>query len=432
MKKAIILLIFSALAFEFFSCATKKVSKEELEKTAQYHFKVGVSYLNSGNMAEAIYNLNQAYTIKPHDPDILNALGIAYTKVGELDKAQEYFLKAIQSNPKKAESYVNLGILLAKKKDYGSAEEYFKKAIKNPNYKNKEKAYYNLALVYLKLGNLEKYEESLKKAIAYNNFFLPAYEELGNYYMQQEEYDKAKTLYEKAISLGLGSPDIYYNLGLIFYKKGNFKLAKYYLKKGLILSQENLNKKIEIQKLLSKIESHKKSPEIKKVAIKEEKKVIIEKESNITEKTKEKEKEKIIIFPGISKNQKEYIPREPIKKEVVSNKKSTKNISKESEIIVKKTKPEKKEKTVIRFYVNLGTFSSKKEALKLRSKLKLYGYTSKIEKINVDGTIFYIVYIGYFDSYLKASRFYKKNLKPIGFKGIIKFKRVKLSETEKG
>ncbi|EDP73945.1 tetratricopeptide repeat protein, partial [Hydrogenivirga sp. 128-5-R1-1] len=202
MRKTVYVLTLLFFAFNFYSCATKKPSKEEIERTVQYYFKMGVSYLNSGNVAEAIYNLNQAYAIKPKDPDILNALGIAYTKVGELDKAQEYFLKAIQTNPEKAESYVNLGILLAKKKDYGSAKNYFKKAIKNPNYKNKEKAYYNLALVYLKLGNLKRYEESLKKAIAYNNFFLPAYEELGNYYMQQDKYDQAKRLYEKAISLG--------------------------------------------------------------------------------------------------------------------------------------------------------------------------------------------------------------------------------------
>jgi type IV pilus assembly protein PilF len=410
MRKLILLLIFISFVSNLYSCATKRPSKEEAEKTAQYYFQMGVSYLNSGNVAEAIYNLNQAYNLKPKDPDILNALGIAYTKVGELDKAQEYFLKAIEIAPDKPESYVNLGIVLAQKKDYGSAEKYFKKAIENPNYKNKEKAYYNLALVYLKLGNLNKYEESLKKAIAYDNFFLPAYEELGKYYMQQERYNDAQKIYETAVSLGLGSPDIYYNLGLIFYKKKNYSLAKYYLKKGLVLSEDNKDKKFQIQRLLNKI-NEEETENLKKTSLKIEN----------TEKQTEK---KIIIIP------KEETKTPPSASTETSVKKEENNLN--LPFIAKKTYPEEKKKSVIRFYINLGTFSSEEDAKKLHAKLKLYGYDSTIEKINIDGNTFYIVYIGYFDDYLKASRFYKQNLKPIGFRGIIKFKRVEISGEEKG
>ncbi|RMD47753.1 MAG: tetratricopeptide repeat protein, partial [Aquificota bacterium] len=209
MKKIFVFLTILFAVIFFNGCASKK-PKEEVIKTAKYHFKVGISYLNSGNLAEAIYNLNKAYALDKNNVDILNALGIAYSKVGELDKAQQYFLEAIKINPNKIESYVNLGVLLAQKKDYGSALKNFKIAANSPDYKSKEKVYYNMALIYKNLGNLDKYEKNLQKAIAYNNFFLPAYEELGKYYIKLDKFDKAQITYEKAISLGLGSPNIYY------------------------------------------------------------------------------------------------------------------------------------------------------------------------------------------------------------------------------
>jgi len=408
MKKILTFSIALSIIIFFNSCAPKK-PQEEIIKTAKYHFKVGISYLNSGNLAEAIYNLNKAYALDKNNVDILNALGIAYSKVGELDKAQQYFLEAIKINPKKIESYVNLGVLLAQKKDYGSALENFKIAANSPDYKSKEKVYYNMALIYKNLGNLNDYENKLKKSIAYNSFFLPAYEELGKYYIRLDEFDKAQKIYEKAISIGLGSPDIYYNLGLLNFKKKNYKLAKYYLKKALLLYEKDISTKRKIKKLLSQI--------INKPEKKEEKKEI----NKIT--VKNTEKPKVIIYPSVKENSFSYIPRKPIVKKKEKKKTTLGKISK---------KTEKKVKKVIRFYINLGTFSEKKEAKNTYNKLKLYGYYPKIEKINVDGKIYYIVYIGYFENYLKASRFYKKNLKPIGFKGIIKFKRIKYEPEKKG
>ncbi|RMA92500.1 SPOR domain-containing protein [Hydrogenothermus marinus] len=411
MKK--ILIIFQILAVVIFlnSCATKKPSQEEAKKTAQYYFKVGVSYLNSGNTAEAIYNLNKAYTLDNKNPEILNALGIAYSKVGELDKAQQYFLEAIKVAPQKGESYLNLGVLLAEKKDYGSALKYLKKVAENPNYKSQEKVYYNMALVDKAIGNIKEYEENLKKAIAYNNSFLPAYLELGNYYIATENYEKAQSLYEKAISIGLGTPEIYYSLAYLYYKKEKYELAKKYLKTALILTQSNPVQEKRIKELLSKVEEKlNQQTKIKKTALKKEEKP-----------TKQKEYPKIIIYPNVKKGSEySYIPREPI----IREKKKEENKTPPSNLYTKKTEPKKEKSFSIKFFINLGTFSLEKNAKKLHAKLKLYGYDSKIEKIKVDGKIYYIVYIGYFDSYLKASRFYKKNLKPAGFIGIIKFKRI--------
>ncbi len=407
-RKIALLLALILISFNMFSCATKKIETQNTKKLSQYYFKLGVSYLNSGNIAEAIYNLNKAYSLNPRNPDILNALGIAYTKVGEFDKAQEYFLRAIKIAPEKPESYVNLGILLAEKKDYGSALKYLMKAAKNPNYRTKEKAYYNMALIYLQLGNLRAYENALKKAIVYNSFFLPAYEELGRYYMKQEKYDEARKIYERAISLGLGSPEIYYNLGVIFYKKRNLKLSRHYLNKALITAEERPALKEKIQNLIDKI--------YEEVENKQQKH-----KNHIERKSK-----KIITFPKVSKKPSpEPLPE---KAPIIPEKNFKPSPPK---IIVKKTKPKKKKKSVIRFFINLGIFSSKKSAEKIKRKLELYRYNPKIEKIKIDGTIYYRVYIGYFDSYLKASRFYKKNIKPLGFKGLIKFKRVEY-EPEKG
>jgi len=59
----------------------------------------------------------------------------------------------------------------------------------------------------------------------------------------------------------------------------------------------------------------------------------------------------------------------------------------------------------------------------ISEKLKLKGFNPEIKEEIVDGHPVYSVIIGYFKEYREASRFYRKNLKPLGLRGIVKFTR---------
>ncbi len=402
--KKVITVVTGILIIMIFSCAPK-VQEEKTPQNAEYYYKIGLSYLNSGNNSQAIYYLNKAYKLSPDDPEILNALGIVYSNVGELEKAKQLFLKAIEKNPDKAETYTNLGALLAKQKDYDKALWYFQKAAENPSYMKKDIAYYNIALIYKNKGNLKLYEEYLKKAISYNSFLLPAYLSLGNLYLEQERYQEALSVYLTAKDKGLVSPYINIGLAKVYIHFKDYDKAKEYLHKAKKLAKNNDFILIEINRLLSLID----------------KKIIQETENKI------QKKEETVVIPKVSEEkilQKEE--ETPVKEKQEEKEIKEEKIQIQDQQIAKKTVPEKKKKIIkpkIRFYVLVGRFSDQKKALDISEKLKLKGFNPEIKEEIVDGSPVYSVIIGYFKEYREASRFYRKNLKPLGLRGIVKFIR---------
>ncbi len=60
---------------------------------------------------------------------------------------------------------------------------------------------YALALEYAKINNIEKAIEILEKLIAQDTTYLGAYYQLGKYYEQSEQLQKAVTIYSRGITL---------------------------------------------------------------------------------------------------------------------------------------------------------------------------------------------------------------------------------------
>ncbi len=384
-----------------YSCAPKPehIGKETVQN-ATYYYKIGLSYLNSDNNSQALYYLNKAYEINPNDPEILNALGIAYSKVGEYEKAKKMFLKAIEKDPDRAETYTNLGALLAKEKQYEKALWYFKKAAQNPNYLKKDVAIYNMALIYKQLGNLKLYEENLKKAISYNSFLLPAYISLGELYLQQNRYEDALTVYLTAKDKGLISPQIFVGLGKVYIHLGEYEKAKDYLLKAKKLAKDNDLLLIRINRLLNLTD----------------RKIIEKTEREIEKKVKEKKLETKTTKASTPQiPQKKQKKEEPKQLERVETAKKTEEIQEEKKSVVKPK---------IRFYVLVGRFSDEQKAMELVDKLRTKGFSPQLKKETVDENTIYSVIIGYFKEYREASKFYRKKLKPLGLRGIVKFIRM--------
>ncbi len=427
MKKG--LFIIAALII---ACAPTKKNKD-ITKNASYYYKIGLSYLNSGNNSQAIYYLTRSYELNPNNPDVLNALGIAYSSVKEYRKAENYFLKAIDISPNKGELYTNLGVILAEEGKYNKAIWYFKKAIENDEYKNKEKAFYNLALVYKKLGDDRKYEEYLKKALSYNQYFINAYLALGNYYLSQKRYEDALNIFMSAYNVGIYIPDVYLGLGKSYYYIGKLPKAKYYFLKAKRFAGDNYFISSEAEKFIKLINetiAKEKEEELKKKQQAIEK---LEKIKQIEEIAEEGSLDEIKVEP-VYKDRKENVlernDNDLIKEiENVNNQKEIKEKDNKTEIlpvVKEKEKPQEKEiEANIRFYVQVGVYSKKKNAEETFEKLKKLNLDPQLIEKNVDGKIYYFVIIGYFNSYLDASKFYRTTLKPNGFRGIVKFEKIK-------
>ncbi|WP_456392984.1 SPOR domain-containing protein [Persephonella sp.] len=411
------LLFFTAVAVLILgSCAPRQqMPEKEQVQNAMYYYKIGLSYLNSGNNSQALYYLNKAYSIDPNNPEILNALGIAYSNVGEYKKAKEFLLKAIEKDPDRAETYTNLGTILAKEKQYEKALWYFQRAVENPSYMKKDLVFYNMALIYKQMGNLKLYEENLKKALSYNSFLLPAYVALGDFYLQQKKYQDALAVYLSAKDKGLVSPYIYLGLGKVYYHLGEYEKAKEYLIKAKKLARNNDFLLLEIERFIRKTDQ--------KIIQKTEEK--LEQQLSIA-----KQEETAIKKPPVIAEEK------PVEEKPAIGEEKTAKIEKQEEEKVEKTgeeliakkevapqTPKKVVKPKIRFYVLVGRFTDEEKAFQLVETLRQKGFTPELKKEYIDEKPVYSVIIGYFREYREASRFYRKKLRPLGIRGIVKFTR---------
>ena len=75
----------------------------------------GLSYLQSGRIAEAINAFQEAYRANPADIEIVNNLGYAYLINNDLDLAEEYLLKVLAMRWDRSAAWGNLGQIYVKK-----------------------------------------------------------------------------------------------------------------------------------------------------------------------------------------------------------------------------------------------------------------------------------------------------------------------------
>ncbi len=393
------------------------VASGDVEKSSMYYYKLGLANLENGSMSQALFYLKKAYDLNPNNYQILNALGIAYARVGEIKKAEKYLKKAIAINPNAGEAYTNLGVLYASQQKYKEAIKYLEKAVSIDEYKNKDKALFNLALIYLKIGNPVKYEEYMKKSIAYNPYNVLAYTSLGDYYLKNKRYLNAYDVYLTALSNGLETAEVLAGLGKTHYYLRNYDKAEFYLKKALKMSKSNPLLRQEIETYLAKIKRK------KQLAQNYNKTNIINEDFFIKPPKKENDTGKTSSNSSIDLSK--YQPaKKPIKKKTYPKYTSQKTTKKK---VIRYGYPTKKKtpKLYYKYYLQIGVFSNYNNALRTKRRISALGVDAKIITERVGNDKFYRVIIGYFKSSSEARR--KKaelvKLNPFFRRAIIKYKK---------
>lgn len=194
-KSFSISLIFPFLILFLGGCAINHINNKESE----FHYKMGLSYLNEGNIQMAYVQLHKAYQINPNDKEILNSLGLVYLQLEDLEKAREMFIKAISIDPNYSDAHHNLGVTYISKKQFEKAIESFKSALSNPIYLTPERSFYLLGLSYYRLKNYDSAVDAFKDSIRRSpNFPLPYYG-LSLSYNKMGRYNDASTSLTKAI-----------------------------------------------------------------------------------------------------------------------------------------------------------------------------------------------------------------------------------------
>ncbi|MBN2367055.1 MAG: tetratricopeptide repeat protein [Calditrichaeota bacterium] len=173
---------------------------------------MSVSFLESGDTAQAEKYILQAVEMNPANDTLMVAVGDFYFKIYKLQNAKNMYEKALAVNPENVDAMLALGEIYTREKNWDKALEFFPQAMQrqpdNPAIPN------NIAII---LYNNEKYEEAipyLLKTIELEPSNQNAYEVLSLCYMQSaQKYtdkfaetedtqyrDQALATYQKALS----------------------------------------------------------------------------------------------------------------------------------------------------------------------------------------------------------------------------------------
>ncbi len=203
-------------------------------------YRQGVALLKMKKLDSAILSLQSLlanYSESQYTKDAKYYLSLAYFKKGDWATAKEYskdFLKiAPISNEFRAEAQYLLSLCQFRLHNYSKALESFKKVVKN--YPQRSSILKN-SEVYIgkSLNNLKKHQEAITQFMSiiqkYPNTQAAqdALMWLGDYYLEQANYDQAIATYSQFVKDFPGSNQIeiiYYELGQAYRGKGEYDKA---------------------------------------------------------------------------------------------------------------------------------------------------------------------------------------------------------------
>ena len=204
----------------------------------------GTSLLNNEQYNEAITVFEEAIDLGLGSKEIHHHLGFTHFKLGNLHAAEEAAREVLWITPTYQPAqdllrdikytYYEHGIALQNNKQYYEAVTAFEKAIAvDQGFKE---AYHTLVLVYCELGNLDKAEKTVRKAlkvdpkdqITHNLLeqIKLKYHELGITYLNSKQCSKAIKAFKAAIALDPNFKEVYRSLGLAYLNLVIFRQQK--------------------------------------------------------------------------------------------------------------------------------------------------------------------------------------------------------------
>lgn len=252
--KGLFFLLMIFLILSLTTCASTQQSKIEKarENDPTYQYNLGLFYLNSNNIDEAIKYLNKSLTLKPNNHLAWNALGLAYSMKADFASSIKAFQKALEINPQFTEAHNNLGTIYFELKEYDKAEAEYRRALSDPNYNSRELPYYNLARLYFIQERYEEAYENIQKSIQVRNRFALAHNLRGLILEKLGDNEEAENSFAQAVKIVPDDQTFLFNLARAQFNNGKYNLARENFEKLLpkLTSQED---RVEVRNYLDQI-----------------------------------------------------------------------------------------------------------------------------------------------------------------------------------
>lgn len=195
---------------------------------------------------------------------IYSALGLWYGNCGLNDKALEVLHQSLHYSfdaKDTAIAYINIGYIYGMRNMQDSAITYQRKAVKYAM-RSKDRSmiltsWHNLSICYRHFENVDSavvYAHKVLQHLSYGNGKSDAYYNMGDLYVDLEQYDSARHYLEKSLFLSPSRSIPYWSLAVMEAELGNFKSAYHYLDTFVMVqdSLDNSEQLTEVQHLVYK------------------------------------------------------------------------------------------------------------------------------------------------------------------------------------
>lgn len=173
----------------------------------------------------------------PKNEEALLLMGNVHENYGETVEAEKFWQKALAINPKRADVHYTIAMVAVRKGEHERAVDYFRRALEvDPNMAGVRTRVASSLMFQGKL--VEAIVELEKDARAFPQGGFSRYL-LGQAYLQQREYEKAKESYEIAIKLDPANTSAYYGIAMACAGLGETDSAQQYREKFKQLKLED-------------------------------------------------------------------------------------------------------------------------------------------------------------------------------------------------
>ena len=169
----------------------------EARRRARIRLELASNYFESGQTVVALDEIKQALATDPSYTDAYNLLGLVYMRLNEYLQAQESFRKALALRPSDVSILHNYAWLLCLQKKYPEADQNFLQVLESPTYTARSKTLMAQGLCQARAGHDIVAEKTL----------LRSYE------------------------LDAGNPVVAYNLAGLLFRRSEFTLSQFYIRR---------------------------------------------------------------------------------------------------------------------------------------------------------------------------------------------------------
>lgn len=214
------------------------------------HRLLAQNYEKEGGMRKAIDEYVKAIDINKKDYDSYYKISELLVNLGKKDEAIQMLTNLIHNKPGYYNASKLLGGLLCEQENFKEAINVYMNALK---YNDKEsfEIYYNLGIAYTRLNDFQNAKSCYEKAAKINALNYKGYYNLGLISMLYDDLDEAEKYFIEGIKVEDTEPESCYQLARIYIIKGEKERAINYLDRAINLDSSFAEKAAKDQVFLS-------------------------------------------------------------------------------------------------------------------------------------------------------------------------------------